>query len=596
MNEPTARATHATRSDRIGREVAALRAAGFPCELLRDEDGVTYHLRVALERSTDEGPQPFTAILTLDRDFPRSRPHAVVLARTRYLDEEEQPYEVAVHTPSPSLVAWNAGRSLTEVVREIHDAIHHEDLHMAVVEAPGLPARPAPQADTDRSTTAAHRPRLLRFLSCSLAAAAGALLAVLVLVGTWWLYDPCAADQRYVDEQRAAGDPASLRLAAERMDEMYARGNPRGRGSCAALRRNPAPLRAIYMEHGNQLAQGGDLAAARDAFAKVAYYGGVPEAARGIRAITDQLWNDAEQQARAGTPEGWDQAIRTLEQVQAIHAEAIRPTGEPMTPTLRIYEIRLAWGDQYYEQEVYAEALRQYDAAAALLPGPPFGQAVAERRQWAERSILLRTATNNQQWQELIVPLEQLAHQLGDVSATDPFGKSLGQWLYDAYVGYASSLLDRGDDHAEDALAPIAKALDPETDLGPRDAGAAARAVKERATEILRQRSPYQIAAPVWQSPAGFSALLEQHGLRPTANPDPINLLVLVPDRTLRPLLYDSSQTVVPMPSSVGDDAYALALPPGTYRLAVSERERDYNYVVLTIEQDAAYLVTVTRR
>jgi tetratricopeptide (TPR) repeat protein len=602
------------RTDRIGHEVVELREAGYPCTLLREADGETYQLRVPLKRVTAlQGQQPFTVIITLDSSFPRVRPVVVVMALTDVNDDDGEPYQVAVRVRSRALTHWRAGTQLTAIVREIDAAIQEDDLE--IDDDPGV------------APSAVHAPRSASMQTASAMPAQGRfsrlgrillVLGLLVLVGALGyavfltFSDPCRADLNYVREQILLGDLVSLERAVNRLETIYQRGEVGVGGSCASLRADPALLRTTYLEYGTRLEAVGKLEDASQAYLRGADYGS-EEAASSLRTLTNGLWTTAEDQAALQTVEGWGQAVATLERLRTIDtgigSETFRPGVLPISATLRIAQLRVEWGNALYatagsEQPLPAAraefelAKTQFDAATMLVPTPPIGPDAQRRSLWTQRAIILRDTGSRDALQGLVFELEQSREQ------ADPFGQSLDQWRYDAYVAAANQLLTNAvdvEDRAErrrlwlESLRLIEKALDPQIEAASTDAAAAART---RVFELLREQSAYTIGAPETTTPTAFQQRLTEHGFALSdSQKEGLNLIVLYPEQLdLRLLVSSATDKQVAVVAVLGTNAETAELTPGMYRLAVSEHEKEYNFVNLDVKPTEFYVVRVTPR
>jgi hypothetical protein len=300
-----------------------------------------------------------------------------------------------------------------------------------------------------------------------------------------------------------------------------------------------------------------------------------------VAARVRPLWSDATNLQRAGTVEGWSQVVEALERIRAISPDAISPN-HGISITLELYRAQIAWGDLLYAQE-RADAAGHYAAARALLPADLLA---AERLNWIERRRRLREA-QVADWPALLEELQRLVDQ--SPTLADPAGRSVGQWLYTARVGYAQALLaqEPSGPTAEAALQQAQAALD--LAGGSDDSGAAARLAEQQAINRLRV---YNLVAEPLDAEA-LSKVLRERNLPERQNGRPVNLLVLTPTANMA-LTLSGPQETQQLVSSRAGVAFA-ALDADAYRLSLGSGAQA-SEVALDYSRAAAYLVRVTPR
>jgi hypothetical protein len=578
-------------TERISREIDAIHQLGYRCELRRDHDGRGAYVIVHLHRDTEEGQQPVTLYLRLDAGFPETRPEMLVaVALPAGQSGGAESREAPVESESKARMSWRSDSMLYQIVREVQDNVQGDQLRLvgapsapgAAPAAPPLPAAPAmlavarpPRRQSARGVIAAV------LLGGALLLFGGA--AALYLA---FFYDPCGGDQQLAQRDLATSDTAALKQATQTLEQLRRRGQTGEGGSCAALAGDPRLLRDAYLRYGQQLLAGGSLDGAEQAYQRARQLDPTSRSAQqGLDAVVAArvrpLWSDATNLQRAGTVEGWSQVVEALERIRAISPDAISPN-HGISITLELYRAQIAWGDLLYAQE-RADAAGHYAAARALLPADLLA---AERLNWIERRRRLREA-QVADWPALLEELQRLVDQ--SPTLADPAGRSVGQWLYAARVGYAQALLaqEPSGPTAEAALQQAQAALD--LAGGSDDSGAAARLAEQQAIDRLRV---YNLVAEPLDAEA-LSKVLRERNLPERQNGRPVNLLVLTPTANMA-LTLSGPQETQQLVSSRAGVAFA-ALDADAYRLSLGSGAQA-SEVALDYSRAAAYLVRVTPR
>lgn len=536
------------RTQRILQEYEALRAKGYDCALHKHAADGTCDIKVQMQRPTMEGDQPYSILLTLDPLFPARRPGLEVEAFTGNLDPNGELRGLLVDVESKTRLIWANDNTLVQIVEDVQDFMQTGALQPRRADPPppepdDRPIDPEPEPREEKEPTHSNDDAPRTFVRDTPLRKPGGEAA------PWATF----TIRELTPEQRRW-----LRIAGISI------------GGLLAI----TLLAAI--------------------FSLVAPYLPSRTGPTATPTREQELWNDANTLAKAETPENMSKLVAALQQIEAINPVSANPAGG-MTVTLQLSRAWLAWGDMIYKQEP-SDAALQYGEAHKLMPND--GD-VIDRSAWVERARDWRDA-NISTWPDLIAELSQAAGK--DSKLTDPAGRSIAQWLYDAHLAYGQALYNRGsaattvDTRQSDIKTALEQADAALKLAGAKDKGEAARRLKEQAETLRDVSGSYKVfvdeTKPTKEQWGQLVDKQKSEAFVGTAADALPNLVIYGPEQTTLVLTGPDNK---PVSIAIDRDGRMLvALPQGESRLRLDDGLFPHEKVLVISENMPYHVVQIT--
>lgn len=591
--------------DRIGREVTALRAREYACELLQDRSNA--YVIVNVERDTREGPQTVKIYFQLDRAFPLIRPVMVVTILTTENDQDDEVAEWQLQIDSSTRLAWDPRQShLYDIVMDVEKGIHAEHLVLAeqlpqsgwqeMFAEPLGPAESDMLKQTNQVDAPIEPPRTARraftFSRVALIglALAGLLVLLAALAAMYVLpvRDTCAADWQAAQRDLGSNELATVNQAVQLLENLKNRSQNGERGASCQLANGANVLRDAYLRAGALALALENSDAARQAYAKAQELDGTSVVAKAglqdaLAMMLRPTWVEANTLSQASPPVNWSEVVTDLLKIQRDDPQAVNP-GTNVTVTLSLYDTYIKWGDQLYRQGQPIAARDQYQAALKIQPN----DAVAiDRQKWTDLSQSMQQPSITE-WPQVIEQLKQ--RSTNATNTIDPAGQPIDALLYTAYIRYGQALLDlKGD------VGPLVLEQSKQAQLlqvTSTDAGQAARDLQAAAEKLLSAGGTLGVQEPQKLDPKAWADKLKQLGLPETKDDKLVNVIVISNDRRII-LTITQADRKEPRAVVLDDQGIGFDAIDGKAAIIKFTKDNQIDEAALDLSGGATYLVTI---